>query len=232
MIHTQMRSSILCSLFVLSLVASCKKDDDDPLAPSPTPSQPLPPPDAWMMGKIMRYWDVEFPLAYARFYNYDNDNTILVDVGNVSVNGTTLVNAPNYVANPADIMSGAMEWQLDGMSEFGGFTQSADAISFPEFGEITSSVIASGSDFTISLDSMSGADSVKFLIHGFSGQDITAQLPGNQTSYQFTAAEINTLGIGTASIEVTGKKYHRMTINGKIIQFEKHRLKGYSANVQ
>lgn len=137
----------------------------------------------------------------------DDGFNSFISAGTVSCNTSELtLNTNNsYVfdqitqTNPTGIdYNGDVMWSVTGGNGIASFDHNANNIGFPTAGAITSSDqidIASG--YTLTCESVSGADSVLFLIGG-----TTKTLAGNATECTFTAAELADVDTGTNIAQV------------------------------
>lgn len=165
--------------------------------------------------------DTSVGTAVAVFSN-DGGSTF-VSAGTVNVDGSNLNVQSNgsYVyqigaTNPtglsfADAPS-AVNWGGDG-GTWGAFTASTTQ-GFATIETITSGEPSTSSAYTLTANSVVGADSVLFALYG-QNDNIIRILPGNTTSHTFSASEVSAAGAGTAIIQVVGLKYDEQTISSK-----------------
>src|SRR5690606_11430820 len=118
-------------------------------------------------------------------------------------------------ANPTGIdFSGGVSWNVAGGNGFTGFTKNV-TLTFPTVGEVNSSTtIDKTANYTLSVNSVTGADSVLFLIG-----DVSKTLGGNATSCTFSSSELSSLSSGTTVVQVAAYTYANETISGKEIYY-------------
>lgn len=219
---------------VVASVTSCNLIDTDgpdtvtPAADPPTPSiadgyatlvaiksvafQELP-----GFGQV----EVDMGLAVGVFFNGVDYNTYL-NAGTVSCEGENLEEQDNgsYVYMPTQTnatgidYSGKPDWEVSGNADIPAFSHTT-TIGFPSVGAISSGSTASASsDYTLTVASVSGADSVIFMIGG-----VIHTEPGNATSSTFTAAELSSIGNGTTVAQAAAYKIEEANYSGKNFWF-------------
>lgn len=158
-----------------------------------------------------------------------------VDVGNVALNGNNLTKNPNnsYTFTPGLTMpngidfSSGVDWTVSGANGFTGFTRNI-TLGFPTVSEITSSsTITKTNPYTLSVNTVTGADSVIFLIGG-----VNKTIAGNATSCTFSSSELSSLGTGATVVQVAAYISSNETIGGKLIYFGNETVQTKSATVQ
>jgi hypothetical protein len=251
MITAQRTLSIQLLAFTLVLCA-CNKDDDEPATPAPTPT-PTPVASAsytpvfsdadGALWAIQTYtsqttpfgtFDIEVGLGAGAFSN--DAFATLVNVGTVSLNGNALSafsnNAYAYqpsMTNPTGIdVTSNIEWTVQGANGFPGFTRPVNGFALPTVSTVTSSeTVVRSSGHTVACASVSGADSVIFLVGG-----VAKTLPGNATSCSFTASELSTLGAGANLVQIGAYRSTSEVIDGKRIHFGKETVRTKSVTIQ
>jgi hypothetical protein len=205
------------------LISACSKDDDDETASDPTPQQeesadtyPTPSDADGTLVAVKSTSITDTPIgpittiigtAVAVFTDDGFTSGTWISAGNVSCNAQDLTLNPNnsYVftdisqTNPLGLdFNSEVLWDVSGGNGIASFNIDANPIGFPVVGEITSSEIVETSDgYTMTCASVSGADSVIFVIGG-----TTKTLAGNATSCTFTSAELQSLATGPSVAQV------------------------------
>ena len=220
----------------ISLVSCNKKEDEVPTTNNPTtppPAAPENPVPGFADGKgtlvavqsrtfqnvpFVGTLPVDFGLAVAVFYNTPQDQTFL-DAGSVSANGEDLKKQTNnsYVYTPGplnqegiDYTFGEVEWIVGGSTDVPAFTRT-NYNGFPEVDQMVSAKkISRAKDYTLESQSVSGADSIIFMIGG-----ILHIVSGGNNSSTFTAAELGTLKAGPNYAQITGYNYTFYLENGE-----------------
>lgn len=229
----------LVSVMALSF-AACNKDDNDDTntnTPTATTIPPIENADAIMVGiktiTFINQGGFEFQQPYntatAAFGNLQTG--AFVDAGTVDVDGNMLEKVDNnaYVyttaptaTNPAGIDFGSSyDWNVTGGSGFAAFSHTV-SFGFPSIGNITSATgtISTATDYTLSIQNVSNADSVIYQIAGGSGNNnILVTKPGNATSHTFSAADLAALGSGPAILQVAAYKLDNDNKGGKTVYF-------------
>lgn len=157
-----------------------------------------------------------------------------VSIGDVTVNGTKMdYKGETYIAtastsNPTGISwSNGVTWEVTGDNGFGAFTHTPTN-NFPTVSEITSSnTIDKASGYTLTCNTISGADSVLFLVSG-----ISKTLGPNATSCTFSANELSGLDNGTQIVQIVPYTMSSAVKGGKTICFGKEMVQQLSVTVQ
>lgn len=224
------RKKIISSAILLTTLAlflSCQKEKDDESANQQSPSTtPL------LAGTDGVLWAIkQFTTMSAMGYEVSIEagsgvgifsvNGKNVDAGTVKLNGNTLTNMSNsYIftvppTQPAGIdFSSGVRWDVSGGNGINAFNHTV-AKSFPSAAGFTcNSTLAAGSNYTISLSSVSGADSIIFVIN-----NIHKTVAGTTKSYTFTASQLSSLKSGPAAVSVAPYNITYATFGGKKIAF-------------
>ncbi len=178
--------------------------------------------------------EIDLGLGVAVFF--DNGNTSsFVEAGSVSLEGEGLTRQDNnsYVFLPSqntptgiDIPTNP-EWQVTGSVSVGAFTHQT-SIGFPSVGAITSgTTVTSGSDYTLTVANLSGADSVIFMCGG-----VVHTRAGNTTFHTFTAAETSNMGSGPSYAQVAPYKIEEATVGGGDYWFVNERVVTQSVTIE
>lgn len=249
-----MTSAKHLSLALMALtfaLGACKKDDDEPATPSggggtPAPSAPSTTPN--FDGADGSLWAVktfttqstpigpisfEVGLGVAAFSNDNYAN--MVNVGAVSLNGTALTAASNNAytssvspTNPTGVDLSSVEWNVAGGSGFTGFTRNVNGFAMPTVSEITSgTTVTRSAGYTLSCGSVSGADSVMFLVGG-----VAKTLGAGNNACTFSASELSGLSAGSNLVQIAAYRYTNETIEGKVIYFGKETVRNQSVTIQ
>lgn len=169
---------------------------------------------------------VEMGVASAVFYANLGDSTF-ADAGTVKCEDKELTKQSNnaYVFVPTQTepmgitLSPPILWDIAGSGSVGAFSQSVSG-SFPTTDSISSALtFANSAAYTLSVGSVSNADSVIFMVVGSSGTPLIKTISGNATSCTFTAAEMSTLPTGTGLIQVVPTRITDNTFSGKKYYF-------------
>lgn len=231
--------------FVLAFcifMVSCKKNDDNNTTTTNQASN-IPPSvnnaDGVMVAiktlSFVSQAGFEFTLpvntAVSAFGNLETGD--FEDVGGVDLGGDVLEKQTNnsYVytfdgnigTTPGGTygldLSTPYTWNVTGGGGFQSFTHTVN-MDFPNIGKITSATgnISSSSTYTLSVQSVSSADSVYYQIAGADG-NVYAVKAGGSTSHTFSASEVSSVGTGDAIIQVAAIKYSTDTKGGKEIWF-------------
>jgi len=158
-----------------------------------------------------------------------------VDVGNVQLNSNSLTKNPNnsYTyqidqLNPTgiDFTSGVV-WNVAGGNGFTGFNKTV-TLAFPTVGEVNSSTtIDKTNSYTLAVNSVTGADSVLFLIG-----DVSKTIGGNATSCTFSSSELSGLSTGSTVMQVAAYTYTNEVVGGKTIYYGNETVQSKTATVQ
>lgn len=142
----------------------------------------------------------------------ENGGSTFISAGTVNVDGNSLNVQSNgsYVyqisaSSPTGITFGnTVSWAGDG-SAWPSFSRSTTQ-GFSTIGQISSGNPSTSSDYTLTANSVAGADSVLFTLAGQNANFLKV-LPPNTTSYTFSASEVSAAGAGTGIVQVAGVKY-------------------------
>ncbi|MCB0410004.1 MAG: hypothetical protein KDD29_07280, partial [Flavobacteriales bacterium] len=156
-------------------------------------------------------------------------------VGTVSLNTQALTKNTNnsYAYQPGssnptgiDFTSG-VAWTADGGNGFSAINKNV-TIGFPTVGAVNSSAtITKANGYTLSVNNVSGADSVLFLIG-----DITKTIAGNPTSCTFSSSELSGLSTGTTVVQVAAYITTSETIGGKKVYYGNESVQSKTATVE
>lgn len=127
-----------------------------------------------------------------------NNSYTFTDIGTTNPNGITF--------------SSPIEWTVSG-GTWPAFNATTNE-PHPTVSVINESSVSSGSSFTLSVNSISDADSVVFAVYGPDGHALIIK-EGSSTSHTFSASEMSPIGVGNGFIQVTGVKYDLQNINNK-----------------
>ncbi|MDB4534079.1 hypothetical protein N9242_04335, partial [Vicingaceae bacterium] len=162
-------------------------------------------------------------------------NSSFIGAGTVKLNTNTLTQNPNnsYVFVPGTTMptgisfAGNVSWDVSGGNGFNAFTKNV-TIGFPTVSEITSSAtVTKSTGYTVTVNNVSGADSVLFLVGG-----IDKTISGNATSCTFSSSELSSLANGTAAVQVAAYISTNETIGGKVIYYGNETVQSKTITVQ
>ena len=247
---------ILLALVVGTLSFSCGKDDDapTPAAATTTPTNPTGGGNSTgnaqpsFPGADASLWAVK-SLSVTQIPNMPPITTTLgigvgvffdtgsnyVDVGTVQLNNNVLTKNPNnsytYTpsqTNPTGIdFSSGVTWNVAGGNGFSAINKNI-TLGFPTVSEITSSTtITKANGYTLSVNSVTGADSVLFLIG-----DVNKTIAGNATSCTFSASELNVLSNGSTVAQVAAYISTNETVGTKLIYYGNETVQSKTATVQ
>ena len=249
-IETLRRSRFLLLAGAVSLsVGSCNllpDDDNDPPTSDPASNPPTPTftdgdgslvavksvtfQDVPVVGQVQ----VDLGLGVAAFFNNGNTSS-LVEAGSVTLEGESLERQENnsYVYLPSQTsptgidFSGNPNWEVGGAGSVGTFSRQT-SIGFPNVGAITSgTTVNSGSDYTLTIANVSGADSVIFMCGG-----VLHTRAGNVTSHTFTAAETSNMGSGASYVQVAPYRYEEAAVGGGNYWFVNERVVTQSVTIE
>lgn len=150
----------------------------------------------------------------------ENGGNNFIAAGTVKANDNILSSQANHsyvyqitAAHPTGIdFDNNVTWTGDG-SAWPAFTATTFQ-GFATVGEITTGNPKVSSDYTLVTNQISNADSVLFTLVG-ENDNIMKVLPGNTTSYTFTASEVSSAGAGTGIVQVVGLKYDLQNIDSR-----------------
>lgn len=158
-----------------------------------------------------------------------------VDVGTVQLNSNPLTKNPNnsytYTpgqSNPTGIdFSGGVNWNVAGGNGFTAINKNV-TLGFPTVSEITSSsTVSKTSGYTLTVNTVTGADSVLFLIG-----DVNKTIAGNATSCTFSSSELSSLSNGSTVAQVAAYISTNETLGGKIIYYGNETVQSKTVTVQ
>ncbi|MDA3941962.1 MAG: hypothetical protein PF694_00320 [Bacteroidetes bacterium] len=225
-------------------MASCNKKDDENPDPGggddPSTENPSPQLGAGTLVAIKTQNTTSTPigditttigLGVAAFSS--NGYSSLTDAGSVQLNGNALTKQSNNsyvfmpsITNPTGIELGnTIEWEVAGNGDTPAFSHTVQA-PFPTVGAITSSTDVSKSGYTLTVASVTNADSVYFQVG-----NVLKALAGNTRSYEFTAAELSGLSTGQSIIQVAPYKISQAAYGGKNFYFVNETTVSASANI-
>lgn len=242
-----MKNTIFFIAICLSFVACIK----DPLNNTPTNSTPTTPSapancDAtlWAVKSNTKY-DPGFGLPQTTIQlgtgiglfssnGLSSASITRVNVGTVKLNSTSMdYIGESYITtatstNPTGIdFSGGVTWEVSGDNGFSAFTHTPTN-SFPSVSDITSgTTVTKASGYTLTCNTVSGADSVLFLVG-----DVHKTLGGNATFCTFSSSELSSLGNGTQLVQIVPYSYTTAVFGGKTICFGKEMVQQLSVTVQ
>jgi len=251
-----MNKKVLLAILLTGCIAfSCSKDEDAP-APvaetTPTPTTPSGNPTGNAQpdfnGADASLWAVKslsvteiaglppvtttIGLGVAAF----NDGTsTLVSAGTVKLNTTTLtLNSNNSYTNPIgtsnptgiDFTSG-VSWDVSGANGFNAFTKNV-TLAFPTVSAVTSSTtITKSSGYTLTVNTVTGADSVLFLVGS-----VSKTLAGNATSCTFSASDLSGLNTGSTVVQVAAYTFTNETVGTKNVYYGNETVQSKTATIQ
>lgn len=157
-----------------------------------------------------------------------------VSIGDIKVNGTKMdYQGETYLATASASQatgidwSNGVSWEATGDNGYPAFTHTPTN-NFPTVTEITSGdVVTKSSGYTLTCNTVSGADSVLFLVGG-----VHKTMGPNATSCTFTANELSTLDNGTNLVQIVPYTYSSAVFGGKTICFGKEMVQQLSVTVQ
>lgn len=164
-----------------------------------------------------------------------NANQNLLDAGTVSLNGSNLTKNSNNsytyfpsITEPEGLsFTSGTDWDVSGSSDFPAFTASP-SFTFPSVGEISGDdVVDRSADYTISVSSVSNADSIIYLVSG-----IAKTTAGNVTSCTFTAEELAGAPTGPGIIQAAPYAYNDQEFSGKTVYFVKEKVVSKSVTIE
>lgn len=229
-------------LLVLSLVylTGCGKDDNtnDTTQPQASYIPPNTDADGVMIGiKTINFisqagfeFEQEVNTGVAAFGNLQTGD--FEDVGTIDLGGELFERVSNnsytYTFDASSITTGGTlgldleptyTWNVAGGGNYGAFSHTVN-MGFADIGKITSNTetISSSASYTLSVQSITGADSVYYSIAGPDGS-VMAVTAGNVISHTFSAADMGTLGSGFGLVQVAAVKYSAANKGGQDIWF-------------
>ncbi len=221
-------------LFATSLTfTSCSDSDDEEDAPAPssTPAPDgipvIPMADAALIA-VESFSITDTPLGpiesnvgtgVAVFYDANNN---FVTAGDVSLNETALTLNDNntYTLIPSldaifgvDFSTG-VNWLVEGGKGFSTLDHSVN-FGFPDVGELSvESTVDRSQDYTIQVNSVSGADSIIYMVN-----EVMKTVAGNQNTCTFTSDELSALSGGTGIVQAAAYKMQGQEFSGKSVYF-------------
>lgn len=249
------KKTLFAFVLIAAVTFSCSKDESAPepaVTPTPTPA-PTPTGNTTgnaqpnFAGADASLWAIKslsvttitglppitttIGLGVAAF----NNGSSLVSAGTVKLNTNTLtLNTNNSYSftvgatNPTGIdFSSGVDWDVSGANGFGAFTKSV-TLGFPTVSEVTSSTtITKASGYSLTVSTVTNADSVLFLIG-----EVSKTLAGNATSCTFSASELSGLNTGSTVIQVAAYKFANETLGGKNIYYGNETVQSKTATIQ
>lgn len=157
-----------------------------------------------------------------------------VSVGDITINGTKMdYMGETYLAtasttNPTGIdWSNGVTWEVAGDNGFGSFTHTPTN-NFPTVSKITSpNTVDKASGYTLTCNTISGADSVLFLVG-----NVVKTMGPNVTSCTFSSGELSSLDNGTQIAQIVPYTMTSAVKGGKTICFGKEMVQQLSVTVQ
>lgn len=231
-LNTQKISQIALAFLLIAglTMASCNKKDDDNPDPGTDPGTTNPTPQlgagTLVAVKTLNTTDTpigpittELGVGVAVFSN-DNWSTF-DDAGTVQLNSNALTKQSNNsytftpsITNPTGIEFGnSVVWDVSGNGDVPAFSHTVQ-VPFPSVGAITSSTDVSKAGYTLSVASVSNADSVYFQVGA-----VVKALAGNARSCEFSASELSSLGTGQSIIQVAPIRMTNAQYGGKTFYF-------------
>ena len=145
-----------------------------------------------------------------------------IGAGTVKLNTNTLTQNPNNsyvftagISMPTGIdFSGGVAWDVAGGNGYSAFTKNV-TLGFPTVSAVTSSgTITKANGYTVSVNTVTGADSVLFLVGG-----VNKTIAGNANSCFFSSSELSSLSNGTTVVQVAAYTSTNETVGGKVIYY-------------
>jgi len=234
---------LLTAVLFAGMIAGCTPEPD----PGPTSNNSAPSPvigdgDGTLVA-IKNNTTTETPigpisvtlgLGSAFFYN-TGDYTNFIPAGNVTLNGSGLEaqdnNAYVFVPDETDYegisFSSGVSWNVTGAGNIPSFSHTV-ANSFPSASEITSGeTVTRSAGYTLTVNSVSGADSVLFIVG-----EVSKTLPGTATSYTFTASELSSLAAGTSVVMVAPYNYEGAVYGGRTFYFVNEMVESKTVTIE
>lgn len=227
-------------------ISSCNTEDSEP--PSDPASNPPTPTIGEGYGTLSAVETVttfdpgfgvpvqEIPLGIAAAVFFDGANyDSFVNAGAVTAEGENLSQYENnsYAFtpdqnNPSGLDFGSTAtWTVGGAGDIPAFNHTT-SIGFPGLGAITSDETVPGTgDYVLTVASVSGADSVYFMLGG-----VIHVEAGNATSSTFTEAEIDGMGTGANFAQVAPYKIESAMKSGKQFFFVMEKVKTQSVTIE
>lgn len=168
--------------------------------------------------EVPGFGTVEIPMNIAVAVFFDGtDYSSFLNAGTVSCETEELsINANNsYTFTPGTTnaegidFQGQIDWDVTGNGSVGAFNHTV-GIGFPTVGDINSGTTVSLSNgYTLSVPSITGADSVIFMVGG-----VLFTEPGSTTSHTFSSSDLSGLTAGTSVAQVAAYKTEQATVGG------------------
>lgn len=230
----------LLSLCILGFsLSSCSQEEIDKLVnqnqnsptPTPSPSSNIPMPnwsDAYgvlavtKVKTVQSSVSIEVGVAAAAIYANMGD-TALADAGTVKVESKELAKQSNnsYVFIPSQTeptgiaFSNPISWEVSGNGTVTAFSHDLTG-AYPNADSITSALTFDNNNaYTLTVSSVSDADSVLFMVVGASGAPLIKYLSGTSTSCTFSQAEMATIPAGTGLVQVVPMRITDNTSGGR-----------------
>lgn len=244
---TNLRFPVLLLAVVTGILASCSGDSD---GDTNQPDNPIPiPSDAsGVMVAVQTVTTISTPLgpqtvnfgtAIAVFFS-GNNTTQFVDAGIVKAEDKNLAQQSDksYVYTPSQTdVSGltfgnAADWSVSGAGIIPQITYSFNGFpNTPQFS--VGSTLTKGQSYTVSLNNVTGADSV--VVSLFSGSNSilkTVAESNTPVSVTFSSSETGSLGSGAGYVQVAPYRITSTTINSKNFYFVNETVKTESVTIQ
>ncbi len=234
-------------LFAMSLAfTSCSDSDDEDDAPAPTPTPApdgipvIPMADAALIA-VESFSTTDTPFGpietiigtgVAVFYDANNN---FVSAGDVSLNETALtLNSNNSytlipsLSAPLGVeFSSGVNWMVEGGNDFPMIDHSVN-FGFPSIGELDiSSTVDRSEDYTIHINSISGADSIIYMVN-----EVIKTVAGNQNTCTFTSEELSSLSGGTGIVQAAAYKMQGSDFSGKSIYFVNEQVRSQTVTIE
>lgn len=178
--------------------------------------------------------EIDLGIAAGAFFDgtdYDN----FVEAGTVSCEGLDLTRNENNsytftptASEPEGIdFSGNPDWAVSGNGSIPSFTHTTN-IGFPTAGNVTSgTTITKANGYTLSIASVSGADSVLYMVGG-----VLVTEAGNVTSHTFTAADLANVGTGPSVVQAAAYKMEAAVYGGQTFYFVNEKVVTQSVTIE
>jgi len=232
----------------MSLAFTGCNDDDDEDGPDPSPTQntdadptpSFPMADATLVAidtkttqeTPLGTFDIFIGTAVGLFFDANKD---LLDAGAVSVNGSDLAKNPNnsytYIPSVSDpeglSFTTGTDWDVSGSADFPAFAASP-GFTFPSVGDISGDdTVDRSTDYTISISSVSDADSIIYVISG-----VTKTTAGNVTSCTFSSEELAAAPAGPGIIQAAPYAFDDQEFSDKTVYFVKEKVVSKSVTIE
>ncbi|MBX2972002.1 MAG: hypothetical protein KF797_02765 [Flavobacteriales bacterium] len=215
-----MNRHTLLLLTICIAATACKKEKEETPAPTGPPA-----PTITHRGEFSAFrsvddfgWGPVENNSVSAIVTMADGTTMNVD--SVRANGVLLGNLGpgTYFTIGMDLSTEALVWDLGSEAADIAFTHSSSGIGYPTVSAITSGGnVPSGSSYTLSCGTITGADSVYFSLGG-----LWFAAPGNVTSHTFSAAEIQALVRPESHMaSIQAMRIQRATYDGMACRFGK-----------